>query len=97
MALSSESSIVVAIASGAFLPANAKRQTLIIEPPLTNIITISKAGVAVAGVGLVIRPSATGAPIIIHAADFGDWMQNALNAISLVAPETIGVIEISVP
>jgi hypothetical protein len=88
----SETVVAVGTTSGLFLAANPNRIGMVISPPQTVGVTITKQGTAVYRNGLTLQPS--GPPVQLFVSTTGNWIQGQLNAIGNAAAETITVLEV---
>lgn len=90
--LSHRTSTIPSANSAELAPYNSKRVGLILSAPAANAYEISFTGPAALGAG--IRIPAAMPPLVLWASDFGDSIQNAIQAIADTAPVTVGFTEI---
>lgn len=84
-------SVAVDVTEGALVPQNELRRALIINAPLTNRITLSWAGAAVADQGIVLYPGQW--PLVLTRHEHGAMVSQAMRAISDTALQTVTFAE----
>lgn len=92
---SSQATLAIAAASTPFVPGNPDRTALVFIPPPSGTLTVSMAGVAVAGEGIVLV--AGNDPVQLNIQHDGDLVRRPWTAIHSVGGVNCTYLETSVP